>query len=576
MKTIWQDLTTPFFILAPMEAVTDHVFRRVVSKAAPPDLFFTEFANATGWVHAGEKAAAGRITLHDEEVTPVIAQIWGVIPEDIAKLAQECKKRGFKGIDINMGCPEKSAVKSGGGAAMCQNPALAAEVIAAAKTAGLPVSVKCRLGYSRAEEWENWISHLLEQDLAALTVHLRTKKEMSKVSAHWELMPEIKKLRDQIAPNTLLIGNGDVEDRAHGVRLIEETGIDGVMIGRGIFTDIFAFEEAPKEHNKEELLQLLEYHLKLFEKSNLVLRQAQDDTTYALNNERSGKPYETLKRFFKIYIRDFPGSGQLRAALMSSHSIEEAKLILSDASKLATVAATNQVGGLGHLRYHVGMHTIKAIVFDSDGTLVNTKKLIMEGYKTVLKRHGLDHMATTDYIKSRLGKPVPETYQQILAGHEVDITIEELTKEHDEFQNQNTHLIKPYPEAEQLLKLWRTKGIKLCLFTSGNKMMIKRNFAAAGIEDVYQLFDAIITADDDLPRKPEPDAVVELLKMVEVQAEDAVVVGDHAYDILAGSKARAGLTVGILHGFGESRELLGAGADFLTNDLSHLDQLIKT
>ena len=311
MKSIWQELDKPFFILAPMEAVTDHVFRRVVASAAAPDLFFTEFANATGWVHAGEKAAAGRITLHPDEKTPVIAQIWGVIPEDIAKLAAECKKRGFKGIDINMGCPEKSAVKSGGGAAMCLNPALAAEVVQAAKTAGLPVSVKCRLGYSLVEEFKSWIPHLLKQDIAALTVHLRTRKEMSKVPAHWELMPEIKKMRDEISPGTLLIGNGDVEDRAHGLSLIEQTGIDGIMIGRGIFSNIFDFEKEPKGHSKKDLLTVLLYHLKLFEK-----------------NTESHRPYETLKRFFKIYVRDFPGSHELRTSLMETKSTHEARAII--------------------------------------------------------------------------------------------------------------------------------------------------------------------------------------------------------------------------------------------------------
>lgn len=310
MKSIWQELPRPFFILAPMEAVTDHVFRRVVAKASVPDLFFTEFTNATGWVHAGEKAVAGRLKIHKSEQHPLIAQIWGSIPEDIAKLAKHCQQLGYQGIDINMGCPEKSAVKSGGGAAMCQNPALAAEVIKAAKTADLPVSVKCRLGYSKVDEWQNWITHLLKQDIAALTVHLRTKKEMSKVPAHWELMPEIKKLRDEIAPETLLIGNGDVEDRQHGEKLIAETGIDGAMIGRGIFTNIFAFEKETKTHLKEDLLGLLLYHLDLFHQNTAV------------------RPYETLKRFFKIYIRDFPGSHELRARLMETKTIEEARVIL--------------------------------------------------------------------------------------------------------------------------------------------------------------------------------------------------------------------------------------------------------
>lgn len=294
-----------------MEDVTDHIFRRVVAKAAQPDLYISEFTNATGWVHAGDKATGGRLRIHTDETYPLIAQIWGVVPTDIAALSLHCKKLGFKGIDINMGCPAGSAIKGGGGAAMIRNPGLAAEVIAAAKTAGLPVSVKSRLGYSKPDEWPDWLGHLLRQDIAALTVHLRSKKEMSKVPAHWELMPAIKQLRDELAPNTLLLGNGDVNDRNHGLELVQQTGIDGVMIGRGIFTNIFAFESERKSHSQQELLELLNYHLDLFERDNFI-----------------GRPFETLKRFFKIYIREFPGSNELRAELMLTHGTKEARAIL--------------------------------------------------------------------------------------------------------------------------------------------------------------------------------------------------------------------------------------------------------
>lgn len=309
--TIWQQLPKPFFVLAPMEAVTDHVFRRVVEHAAPADLYFSEFTNATGWVHAGEKAVAGRLTIHKDESYPLIAQIWCSEPADIAELAKYCKKLGYKGIDLNMGCPAKTAVKNSGGSAMILQPELAAEIIQAAKTAGLPVSVKTRLGYSTIDEWQNWLGHLLRQDIAALTVHLRTKKEMSKVPAHWDLAVDIKKLRDEIAPQTLLIGNGDVSDYNEAQQLVDETGVDGIMIGRGVFTNIFAFEKSPKEHTQSELLGLLQYHLDLFDTNN------------------STKPYETLKRFFKIYVRDFSGSHELRAKLMDSSTTNEARDLLN-------------------------------------------------------------------------------------------------------------------------------------------------------------------------------------------------------------------------------------------------------
>ncbi|MFZ1811933.1 MAG: tRNA-dihydrouridine synthase family protein [Candidatus Saccharimonadales bacterium] len=336
--TVWDTLPRPFFVLAPMEAVTDVVFRQVVARAAPPDLYYSEFTNATGWVHAGDKAIRGRLVKTDQE-HPIIAQIWGGEPGDMEALAQHCHSLGFDGIDINMGCPVKSAVKSGG-AALIRQPDLAIAAITAAKTAGLPISVKTRLGYSRVDEWREWLTLLLQQDIAALTIHLRTKKEMSKVPAHWELMAEIVALRDEVAPHTLLIGNGDVRDRAHGLELVEQYGCDGIMIGRGVFTNPFAFARGGKwdmqqakwdksqasavanphiAHDKRELIDLLRYHLDLYDR-------------YSPQTQR---PYDTLKRFFKIYVRDFDGAGDIRDHLMHTASTDEARTVLASMSTVA-------------------------------------------------------------------------------------------------------------------------------------------------------------------------------------------------------------------------------------------------
>ena len=308
---IWHDLPRPFFALAPMEAVTDIVFRSVIDSVAPPDLYFSEFTNATGWTHAGQKAIGGRLEKRDDE-TNLIAQIWGGEPGDMEQLAHHCRELGFTGIDINMGCPAKSAIKSGG-SALILNPELAAESIAAAKLAGLPVSVKTRLGYSKPEEWRDWLTHLLRQDIVNLTVHLRSKKEMSKVEAHHELIPEIVALRDEIAPETLFTINGDIADRAHGLEIVKQyPGVDGVMIGRGIFHNPFAFENNPREHTKQQLTNLLGFHLDQYDKYDNVL----------------SRPYETLKRYYKIYVRDFDGASDLRVALMETHTTEEARNIL--------------------------------------------------------------------------------------------------------------------------------------------------------------------------------------------------------------------------------------------------------
>ena len=356
-----------------MEAVTDVVFRHVVKQAGAPDVFFTEFANATGWVHAGDKAIAGRLVKTDDE-HPLVAQIWGGEPGDMEQFAAHCAQLGFDGIDINMGCPAKSAIKSGG-AALIRRPDVAIAAIAAAKTAGLPVSVKTRLGYTYVDEWREWLTTILQQDIVNLTIHLRTKKEMSKVPAHYELIDDIIALRDDIAPQTLLTINGNIRDRTHGEALTRaHPGLNGIMIGRGIFSDPFCFActgawtsqkiirdprkvaqifsemplapDAPAQergagdadfvdgvreasgatrkeyseaedrlaaHRKSELIALLHYHLDLFDHYQPTL----------------GRPFETLKRFFKIYIRDFDGAKELREQLMYTTSTDDVRQLIT-------------------------------------------------------------------------------------------------------------------------------------------------------------------------------------------------------------------------------------------------------
>lgn len=312
MQNFWNDLPRPFFILAPMEAVTDVVFRHVVATAARPDIFFTEFTNASSYCSPkGNHSTRGRLAFTPDE-HPMVAQIWGDKPEEFAIMAKGLAEMGYKGIDINMGCPVKNAVKSGG-SGLIRQPELAAQLIAAAKEGGLPVSVKTRLGYSNVNEWRDWLTHILKQDVVNLTIHLRTRKEMSKVPAHFELISEIKKLRDEIAPHTLLTINGDIRDRQHGEEIVREYGVDGIMIGRGVFTNPFAFETAPRTHDRDELLGLLNLHLDLFDKYSAELEP---------------RNYEPLKRFFKIYVRGFAGAGELRMALMNSRTTNEARTLV--------------------------------------------------------------------------------------------------------------------------------------------------------------------------------------------------------------------------------------------------------
>jgi len=314
MINFWNELPKPFYILAPMEAVTDVVFRHVIAAAAMPDVFFTEFVNASSFCsEKGIHSTKGRLVFTSDEQS-IVAQIWGNKPDEFSKMSKALAKMGFAGIDINMGCPDKSVIKTGSGSALIRTPEIATELIKAAKIGGLPVSVKTRLGDVDVNKWHDWIGHLLRQDVVNLTVHLRTRSEMSKVGAHYELIPEIIKLRDEIAPKTLITINGDIRDRQHGEKLVEKYGVDGIMIGRGVFNNPFAFEKVSREHTREELLDLLNLHLDLYDK---------------YSSELEPRKFDPLKRFFKIYIRDFPGASELRDRLMHTKNTAEVREILS-------------------------------------------------------------------------------------------------------------------------------------------------------------------------------------------------------------------------------------------------------
>lgn len=313
-NNFWAELPRPFFILAPMEDVTDVVFRHVVKEAGAPDVFFTEFTNSDSFCHPdGIESVRGRLAFTEDE-QPMVAHIWGDKPEFFHEMSIALADMGFKGIDLNMGCPVPNVAERGKGSGLILRPDVAAELIEASKAGGLPVSVKTRLGFTELAEMENWISHLLRQDIANLSVHMRTRKEMSKVEAHWELIPRIVELRDQIAPQTLITINGDILDRQMGLELAEKYGVDGLMIGRGIFKNPYAFEKESKEHSSQELIGLLRLQLDLQDK-------------YADQVPRS---IVGLHRFFKIYVKGFPGANDLRVSLMNTKSTAEVREILAN------------------------------------------------------------------------------------------------------------------------------------------------------------------------------------------------------------------------------------------------------
>lgn len=300
----------PFFVLAPMDDVTDAVFRSVVASCATPDVFFTEFVNVDGLQSPGRPRLMKKLVTAEEDKGRTIAQIWGKTPENYFKTAQELVRMGFAGVDINMGCPAKSEVKAGTCSALINNRPLALEIIKATQegVAGrVPVSIKTRLGFSEVDF--TWHEFLLEQNLAMLTVHGRTRKEMSKVPARWEDIAYVRELRDKIAPETLIVGNGDVLSREQGEELAEKHNLDGVMIGRGVFQDpyIFALESPWQNVSQQDRIKLYEKHVQMFA-----------DTW-----QEGQRPIHTLNKFCKIYIQGFDGAKEAREHLMEATSAQD-------------------------------------------------------------------------------------------------------------------------------------------------------------------------------------------------------------------------------------------------------------
>ncbi|MEO7364379.1 MAG: tRNA-dihydrouridine synthase [Candidatus Saccharimonadales bacterium] len=317
MNSSLQGLPRPFFVLAPMDDVTDTVFRRVVGQCAPPDLYFTEFVNVDGLMSPGRPKLMKRLQYTDTE-QPLIAQIWGKNPDNFYAVAQQLADQGYAGIDINMGCPEKNVVRNGTCSALINDRPLAEAIIKAVQkgVAGkIPVSVKTRLGFGSVDY--SWHEFLLAQNLAMISVHGRTRAQMSKVPADWAAIGHVRELRDKLSPDTLIVGNGDVLSHQQGLELAAEHSLDGIMIGRGIFHDpyVFAAQDIWPTVDPNDRLALYRRHIELF----------------AATWQHGERPINTLNKFCKVYVSGWDGAKELREQLMASTSSEELLTILDNA-----------------------------------------------------------------------------------------------------------------------------------------------------------------------------------------------------------------------------------------------------
>jgi len=302
--------------LAPMEGVTDSVFRQILCDIGRPDLFFTEFLNVEGFCSKGRDKVMHRLKFREEE-KPVIVQLWGNVPEYYAETVKYVKTLNLDGIDINIGCSVRDVLSSGRCSALIRDKELVKEIVEAVKSEaqGLPVSVKTRLGYDHVDI-EGWIGFLLGLNLDLITIHGRISKEGYSTPSRWDDISKCAKLKDELSPDTVIIGNGDIKSLKQGQEYVKKYGVDGFMIGRAVLSNPWLFSErgisgnakgySGGEVSKEERIETLVKHLNLWEKT-----------------WDGSKPFNSQKKYIKAYISDFEGANELRKELMSTVGLDE-------------------------------------------------------------------------------------------------------------------------------------------------------------------------------------------------------------------------------------------------------------
>ena len=342
-----------------MADVTDAAFRRMISKhsahkradgsAGGPDVMWTEFVAADGLMRATPEGKAKLMAdlIYSDEERPIVAQLFSSNEAHMEQAAALCRELGFDGVDINMGCPDRSIEKQGCGSAMIKTPEIAQAIIRAAKRGarhgeadGIPVSVKTRLGYNE-DQVEEWVPAILAESPAALTVHCRTRKEMSKVPARWERLKRVAELRDELSPKTLILGNGDVLTLVDAYQKVDVSGVDGAMVGRALFGNPWFFH--PKRSLPIELTALPTHGVN---RENIIAESTgREGVEYIQLTERltvmvehtrlfeellPHKNFAVMKKHYKAYCNGFKNAKELRVKLMNSSNSEEVSDIVSD------------------------------------------------------------------------------------------------------------------------------------------------------------------------------------------------------------------------------------------------------
>lgn len=354
-NNFWQKLKKPFVGMSPMDGYTDFAFRQITVKYGQPDVMFTEFVAVDALVRFIDKAIEG--LKHSKNERPIVAQLFGIEPELFYFSAQMIAALGFDGVDINMGCPAKKIALRGAGAGLIQTPDLAAQIIEATKRGiqdyakdglnktflgewpvhlsskqkkclfnfvekyeneskdtlrpEIPVSIKTRTGHD-SHITEEWIKHIASQNVAAISIHGRTLKQAYAGQASWEEIAKAAKVIRSISPETVVIGNGDIQDRDHALEMAERYGVDGVLIGRAAVGNpwVFIARANRSKISWEEKKKIILEHARLFEEN------------------KSPQAFKAFRKILLSYFKAFEGAKDMRKELVQTTSAKEVEKIL--------------------------------------------------------------------------------------------------------------------------------------------------------------------------------------------------------------------------------------------------------
>lgn len=356
----WRNIPRPIIGLSPMDGVTDASFRYITAKHGRPDVILTEFVNIQSAIYAPELML--KDFTYSEIERPVVAQIYGKTPELFYKVAHIVGELGFDGLDINMGCPARKVAAAGCGAALIREPELARAIIQATRQglqdwyngqtlaslgirpsaiaafnaanrrrAGtdtiaerrlLPISIKTRIGYDRIVI-KDWISTLLEERPAAITLHGRTLQQGYKGNADWDAIVQAAAMAK--GSESLLLGNGDLMDMPDVYRRIRQTQVDGVLIGRATEGNPWLF--AGKEQLKQALRGIgtvtSQSVVSRADRFHVMLEHSRHYETGLQNHYFYG-----MRKNLIWYCRSFDGAEEIRAQMKHASSADEVEHIL--------------------------------------------------------------------------------------------------------------------------------------------------------------------------------------------------------------------------------------------------------